>query len=144
MSWYILPMPILFHLLQKLLHLSISQWWAAIYPPPPHSCLPARQFCQDRRFSISIGTHEPRLTPFNVIPQALPAVSAFHSLHVAIVVFIPLTCNTSHVLLFSPQYNLSVTPLFLVVAPLLHLNLSYCFSNHNLDSQLANISLYLC
>lgn len=50
--------------------------------------------------------------------------------------------STPHMaLLFASQHFPPDTSLLLIVAPLFHLNISYCVSNHHLDSPLANTSL---
>jgi len=66
------------------------------------------------------------------------------SLPVPHFVFIPHSSNTFCVLHFSTQHSPSGTPLFFVVPPHSHPDISYCLSNHHLDLQLANISLHLC
>jgi len=83
-----------------------------LYTPP--SAWPPQEWVlihSDRCFSISVGTAQPRIVLFFFI---------LHSL------------DTFCVLLFFKQHSPCGTALFLIVAPLVHLNMLYCLSNPTL------------
>jgi len=83
-----------------------------LYTPP--SAWPLQEWVlihSDRCISISVGTAQPRIVLFFFI---------LHSL------------DTFCVLLFFKQHSPCGTALFLIVAPLVHLNMLYCLSNPTL------------
>jgi len=108
-------------------HQCSSGWIGASLFHATHLTCPPLPF---QRSSASMGA-----------PQSL---SVLCSLDLALFFVIPHSFNTFFVLFFPTQHSPSGTHLLVVVAPVCHLNISYCLSNSHFDSQLADIPLQLC
>jgi len=121
-------------------------WLAPIYfitySSPPLLALLHQMEC----FSITISAPQPRVDSLLFLFTLLQHLLSTPLFHTAL----PIWCSafslsTPHLACcFFTKYSTPGAPVFLLVAPLFHLNISYCLSNPHWDVQLANMSLHLC